>query len=181
MITAEELSSYRADDELAAQTQQLVDRFAQMKEERQPFYLTTSDLDNVLRWKLRGQYGRGRALRGANSDRVLQEVSRLALNITHEDEEYELELRLHILAALRGVSLPIATAILAFAEPDRCGAIDYRSWRILFGQERRSFSIANYFQYLTQIRPLAAALKWSVLETDLALWAYDAVHNDAGD
>jgi hypothetical protein len=58
MITAVQLIPYRTSSDDYALTEQLKAHFAQMKQERYPMYLTLDEFDRVLRWKLRGQYGR---------------------------------------------------------------------------------------------------------------------------
>ncbi|MCX7852729.1 MAG: hypothetical protein RMN24_01995 [Anaerolineae bacterium] len=146
-----------------------------MRRERQPLYLTLEEFDEILRWKLRGQYRRQEERRKANTEEVIRTVTGAALSITHPDEDYETELRLDLLCCIRGVGVPVASAILALVFPEKYAVIDFRGWRQVFGEERTTFSISDYKRYLREIKCLAAELGWLVQEVDLAIWEYDRV------
>jgi len=107
---------------------------------------------------------------------VIRTITSVALTISHPDEEYELELRLGILCTLRGVGVPVASAVLALVFPEKYAVIDFRGWRQVFGKEKATFSIPDYKQYLREIQRLADELGWSVQEVDLAIWEYDRVN-----
>ena len=154
-------------------TERLKAKLAQLRRERQPFYLTASEFDEILRWKLGQQYGRQRQLRTANTEEIIRAVTGLALTIGHDDKEYELELRMDILCALRGVSAPVASAILALTFPDEYAVIDFRVWRQLFDEDKREFFTSDYKKYMQKLRPLAKQLGWRVQEVDYAIWEYD--------
>lgn len=175
MITAAQLRPYR-NLALDEETERLKSHFALLRQERQPLYLTLSEFEVILRWKLRGQYGRQRRLREVNTDAVVRLVTGAALTVTHPNEGYELELRMGILCALRGVGVPVASAVLALVFPEKYAVIDFRGWRQVFGRERTTFSISDYKRYLHRVRHLASELGWSVQETDLAIWRYDQEH-----
>jgi hypothetical protein len=68
MIEAHQLIPYRVSSDDYILTEQLKTHFAQMKQERCPMYLTLDEFDRVIQWKLRGQYGRQRERRKANTD-----------------------------------------------------------------------------------------------------------------
>ena len=103
-------------------------------------------------------------------------LSLAALAITHSNKEYELELRFGLLCVLRGVGVPVASAVLALIFPEGYGVIDFRGWRQIFGEERSSYTIADYKRYLAELRHLADELGWPVQEVDLAIWEYDRRH-----
>jgi len=173
MITAAQIEPYRTSSDDYALTEQLKAHFRRLRREREPLYLTADELEQILRWKLGSQYGRQRERRRANTDAVIRTVTGAALSVSHPDEEYELELRVGLLCALRGVSVPVASAVLALVLPEKYAVIDFRGWRQVFGVERRGFSIADYKRYLARLRPLADELGWTIQEVDLAIWAYD--------
>lgn len=154
-------------------TQELTRKFRQLREERDPFYLTRKDLDPVFRWKLRSQYGRVRKKLEQNSDERFQVVTRLAFSIALDDKDLELELRTAVLTTLRGVGVPVASAILALVEPENYCVIDFRVWRQMFGEDRRAFEVGHYKDYVDQVRKLAAELGWTPQETDAAIWERD--------
>ncbi|GIV64636.1 MAG: hypothetical protein WHS83_05940 [Chloroflexus sp.] len=171
MITATQLIPYNpsGDEELKRLKQQ----FAKLRQERVPLYLTLDEFDQILHWKLRGQYARQRERRKANTDEVVRTITKAALSLTVPDEDYEIELRFGILCALRGVSVPVASAILALVFPEKYAVIDFRVWRQVFDEERTTFSVSDYKRYLHEIQRLAHELGWQVQEVDFAIWEYD--------
>ena len=177
MITVEDIRNLRTASRDYQKTQMLKTNVAQALCGRTPSYLTIQEFDDILHWKLRGQYNRQCERRSANTENVVRAVTGLALSIHHDDKDYELELRFKILCALRGVEVPVASAILALVFPDTYAVIDFRGWRQVFGEERRSFSVSDYKRYLDKVRILAQELGWPVQEADLAIWEYDLRHN----
>lgn len=180
MLTARDLRPFyqRAQDVRAAE--QLKTEFARKRQEQVPFYLTAVELESILRWKLRGQYDRQARRRRANTDALIRAITRCAFEVSHPDPAYELELRVGILMSLRGVGVPVASAVLALVRPDQYAVIDFRGWRQLFGEERHSFTIGDYRRYLARVRALARRLDWPPQEVDLAIWAYDMAQNTKG-
>lgn len=176
MIRATELIPYRTSSEDYDLTERLKAKFARLRSERHPLYLTSEEFDEILHWKLRDQYRRQAERRKVNTKDVIRTVTGAALSITHPDEDYEIELRLGILCCLRGVGVPVASAILALVFPEKYAVIDFRGWRQIFNEERSTFSISDYKRYLREIKRLAAELGWSVQEVDLAIWEYDRVN-----
>lgn len=176
MIVATQLIPHRTSSDDYGFTERLKAQFARLRCERRPPYLTSEEFDEILRWKLRGQYGRQRERRRANTEDLLQTVTGAALSITHCDEDYETELRLNILCSIRGVGVPVASAILALVFPEKYAVIDFRGWRQIFGEVRTTFSISDYKRYLCEIKRLAVELGWPVQEVDLAIWEYDRVN-----
>ncbi|MBI3957576.1 MAG: hypothetical protein HY328_02115 [Chloroflexi bacterium] len=173
MITAKEIAPLHKQAIDFDDTEQLKAKFAQLRRQRKPLYLTASEFENVLEWKLGQQIGRQRNLRAANTDELIRAVTEIALTITHPDKEYELELRTDILCALRGVGVPVASAVLALVFPEEYAVIDFRNWRQLFNEDKTVFSTPEYKRYMKKIRLLANELGWSVQEVDHAIWEYD--------
>lgn len=176
MITAAELIPYRTSSDDYDLTEYLKGQFAKLRQERVPLYSTLAEFDEILRWKLRGQYGRQQERRKVNTDDLVRTVTTVALSLTHPDDDYETELRIGILCTLRGVGVPVASAILALIFPERYAVIDFRGWRQVFGEEKTTFSVSDYKRYLSEIRRLAFELGWSVQEVDLAIWEYDRIN-----
>lgn len=174
-ITATQIVDLRNIQEDFEGTERLKNMFQYLRNNRQPFFLNEDEFDNVLRWKLRGQYGRGKVIRAVNTDKIIRSVTGLALTITNDDYEYELELRLSILCSLRGVAVAVASAILALTYPERYAVIDFRVWRQLYDHEHKNstFSIVEYKQYMQKINKLAQELGWFPQEVDAAIWEYD--------
>ena len=170
MITSQQLAPNRYSGDDCDPTERLKAEFGQARKERRPMYLTMDEFDRILHWKLRQQYGRQKARRAANSEQVVRAITETALNIAHPDPDYEVELRLGVLCALRGVDVPVASAVLALVFPEKYAVVDFRNWRQVFDQERDVFSVPDYKRYLCRIRVLAEELGWLPQEVDLAIW-----------
>jgi hypothetical protein len=173
MITAAEIASFRAAGADSEDTERLKAELAQIRRERHPLYLTAAEFEEILVWKLTQQIGRQRHLRAANTEEIIRAVTGLALTIASADKGYEIELRLNILSALRGVDIPVASAVLALVFPEEYAVIDFRVWKQLFDEDRWAFSVPNYKKYMVKIRALADELGWPVQEVDHAIWEYD--------
>jgi len=172
MITAAQIAPLRTAAIDYEKTKRLKEKLARVRRERQPLYLTKAEFEEILQWKLGQQIGRQRERRSANTEEIIRAVTGLALTITHSDKEYELELRMGILCALRGVAIPVASAVLAHAFPEEYAVIDFRGWRQIFGEGETVFSIPKYKRYLREVRRLADELGWPVQEVDHAIWEY---------
>ncbi|UCF78699.1 MAG: hypothetical protein JSW03_11605 [Candidatus Eiseniibacteriota bacterium] len=173
MLRAQRIAHLRGQQIDYDETERLKAKLAKLQRRRQPFYLTSSEFEEILKWKLGRQINRQRERRSANTDETIRKVTGLALTITHPDQDYELELRTGILCTLRGVAVPVASAILALVFPEKYAVIDYRLWRQLFGQLKYVFSVADYKRYMRAMHPLARELNWPVQEVDHAIWEYD--------
>ena len=175
VIKASDIEHLRRKSDDFSETEELKAFLARLGRERSSLFLTATELDRILRWKLRGQYKRQFKLRGKNTDKIIQFITGLALTISHQDKEYELEMRIGILCAIRGVAVPVASAILALVYPNEYGVIDFRGWRQVFSEKRTSFSISDYKRYLQELRRLSHELGWPVQEVDLAIWECDRI------
>jgi hypothetical protein len=173
MITAKEIAPLHKRAIDIDDTEQLKAKFGKLRRERKPLYLTASEFEEILEWKLGQQMGRQRDLRSTNTDELIRAVTGLALTITHPNKEYELELRTDILCALRGVGVPVASSVLALVFPEEYAVIDFRNWRQLFDEDKTVFFTPDYKRYMEKIRLLANELGWPVQEVDHAIWEYD--------
>lgn len=173
MIKADSIRHLRTASPDYAETERLKAEFRNRREERNPFFLTREELDRIFRWKLGAQYGRPGRHRARNSDAGYRAVTEAVFKIVGPDLEYECIVRLGLLLALPGVGVPVASAVLALTEPQRYCVIDYRGWRAVFGEDRKSFSIRDYWRYRSEVAGIAADLGWPVQEADLAIWEYD--------
>jgi hypothetical protein len=115
-------------------------------------YLKPAELERVCRWKS------PRAIRQVerNSSALVRSATRAALATRSE------RLRLQNLMQLKGVSVPMASAILMLLDPKRYGVIDIRVWQLLYevGTVRKNsngvgFDFNNWYQYLMIIRYFA--------------------------
>ncbi|NQS90632.1 hypothetical protein HQ584_12685 [Patescibacteria group bacterium] len=173
MIDAKSLKPYRKAAEDYEKTEEIKNYIQSLKDTRDPFYLNSEEFDRILRWKLRQQYERQKKIRSKNTDDLIRAVTSIALTISHDDEDYKLDLRFKLLMVLRGVGVPVASAILALCFPEKYAVIDFRGWRQFFGEDKRYFSIKDYKKYMKEIKRLANELGWLPQEVDLAIWEYD--------
>ena len=172
-VTADDIADLRRDSPDYAETEQLKAEIEQLRQTRDPFHLTAAELDKIFRWKLVQQYERGRARRDSNTNEACRVVTEAAFRVHVDDIDLEAEIRLGILTSLRGVGVPVASAILALTDPADYCVIDFRGWRAVFNEDKHSFSVPEYRRYRNQVAELADELSWPVQEVDLAIWCYD--------
>jgi hypothetical protein len=178
MIVAADLQAFRArkghglyaDD---AEREAIEAAFQDRRAERHPFFLTGEELNRVFRWKLRGQHERMAAQRTRNTEAAYRLISQAVFQIVGPDLEYESVVRLGLLTALTGVGVPIASAVLALAEPQEYCIVDRRGWRAVFGKERESFAPIDYWAYHEAVAQLGIELGWTLQETDMAIRQLD--------
>lgn len=75
-----------------------------------------------------------------------------------------------------GIGIGLSTAILALTFPGSHGVIDFRVWKVVFGKDKRSFTVQNYVGYLKELRKFACESGWSTQKADFMIWScYDEV------
>ena len=165
----------RADDN--QETIKLISHFQKLKSQRKPMFLDKSDFDSILKWKLRSQFGRQLKLRQLNTNEIIQKVTKLVFAIEHPDNNYETELKLKILASIKGVEIPVASAILTLTSPDKFAVVDFRVWRQLFGEKKSYYTTTDYFKYIGRIKELSDKYDLKLQQIDMAIWQYDIEQN----
>ena len=110
---------------------------------------TRAQFVRMCRWKS----PRARHLWLTNSAARVRAVSRAVLASRSERR------RMELLTSLRGVGVPIASAILTLIDPRRYGVLDIRCWQFLFASRSvaanrrgQGFTIAQWEQYLAVLR-----------------------------
>lgn len=156
-----------------ASTYELIARIATLRRRRRRFHLTLPELLEVARWKLESQYGRAERHFARLTPGVVKTVTSAAFAIDCADVDFETELRASLLTTLPGIGMPIASAVLTLAEPERYAVIDFRAWRALFGSDRTSFGVADYRAFMAALRIRAAAEKTTPRAVELRLWYED--------
>ena len=106
-----------------------------------------------------------------NSAARIRRVSRAALATRSERR------RIELLTSLRGVSVPVASAILTLIDPRRYGVLDIRVWQLLFVLEAvqwkpggRGFTVRDWEHYLGVLRLHARRLGTSVRAVEYTLF-----------
>src|SRR4029453_8233422 len=79
-----------------------------------------------FRWMCHWKSPRARLLWEQNSAARVRAVSRAVLATRDEQR------RMELLTSLRGVGVPMASAILTLVDPKRYGVLDIRAWQLLF-------------------------------------------------
>jgi hypothetical protein len=133
-------------------------------------YLTSQTYQTVLDWKLRRQRNRTERHREDNTEDLIRELTGTFWRVSHPNAEKEMEIKLKVLMAIPGTGLGVASAIFTLNTPETFGIIDFRNWRVLYNEVKRTFTLTEYKKYLEDIRRLALQLACDVQEVDYLLW-----------
>lgn len=101
-----------------------------------------------------------------NSDRVVREVTRVALSTEVE------QLKIAALLALRGVSWATASVLLHFAAREPYPILDYRALWSIGHHKPAMYSFELWWAYTEACRRLAKEAGVTMRELDRALWQY---------
>lgn len=164
-----------ADD--IVETKRLISKFENLKFSRNPFYLTENDFEEILKWKLRSQYGRQKTQRQKNTTQIIEIVTKAAFSIGHINKDIEAYFKLRMLRTLVGVETAVASAILTLCFPNDFGVIDFRIWRTLFGEKKTFFTSSDYQRYISELRRLSLEHGFTIQQIDQAIWQYDIESN----
>ncbi len=139
-------------------------------------YLTPKDLVEIGRWKFRGLYSKKHELElRSNPEKAVRTITRFAFMLGASEA-------VELLSALKGVSVPMASAMLAIVFPDQFAVIDVRAWATLLKfnlvPERKSFTPEDYGLYMGVVRDLAKRHGITPRQVDMALFAYDGDHRE---
>ncbi len=131
-------------------------------------YLTAQELEVICYWKS------PRAIRQvrANSPAEVRTATRRALRTRSERR------RLEALTSLKGVSVPMASAVLMLLDPKRYGVIDIRVWQLLhaLGAVRKNpggtgLTFGNWYDFLMIIRHFARKLRVKARDIEKTLFS----------
>jgi hypothetical protein len=118
-------------------------------------YLTPSELEAVCRWKSARAIWHIRA----NTHHQVRAATSAALATRGERQ------RIDALLQLRGVSVPMASAVLTLLHPRRYGVIDIRVWQLLHrigavngNAKGTSLTRGNWLEFLSVLRALSSSL-----------------------
>lgn len=116
---------------------------------------TRGEFVRMCRWKS----PRAQHLWRRNAATRIGAVSRAVLATRSERR------RMELLTSLRGVGIPIASAILTLVDPRRYGVLDIRAWQLLFAvrsvatnRRGQGFTIIQWEEYLSALRHHARRL-----------------------
>jgi hypothetical protein len=139
-------------------------------------FLSISTFNNVIDWKLRKQRKRTEKHRTGNTEELIQELTGVFWRVKHANADKLLDIQLAILQAIPGVGIGVASAIMTLSNPKSFAIIDFRNWKVLYGENKKYFTAAQYKRYLKDMRELAKNLECDVQEIDYILWKrYDNI------
>jgi hypothetical protein len=131
-------------------------------------YFTRAEFEAACRWKSPRAIHHLRA----NSRHAVRAATRSALGARSEER------RLAALTALRGVSVPTASALLTLLDPRRYGVIDIRVWQLLHRVGTvharaggAGFGFEHWRRFLEVIRDLAGRLGVTARDVERTLFA----------
>ncbi len=146
-------------------------------------YLFKEEFLSIAMWKT----SRQRRNYIKNSEEDIKRISSEVINQHLKPEE-----RLEILTKLKGVGVPVASALLTVIFPREYCVVDYRAWRALLWLIRNrlqdyphfhdaienfrnyNISIDSYVSYyLPTIQELGEEYNMTPREVEMALWMYD--------
>ena len=128
---------------------------------------TRAEFRRMCRWKS----PRARLLWEQNSAARVRAVSRAVLATRDERR------RMELLTGLRGVGVPMGSAILTLIDPKRYGVLDIRAWQLLFAirsvdanRRGQGFTIAQWLDFLAALRAHARRLRVSARTVEYTLF-----------
>lgn len=146
------------------ETLELFGSFAE--EIRKCGYLTRNDLMRILLWKA------DRVVEGDESK--IRTVTESIFKIDHQNEN-DVRKLLEKLTELKGVQIPVASAILSILFPDKYGIFD-RNTRYALEKKKYTYSVDVFLKYTRKIRQIAKEQneltkeEWHPRDVDKALW-----------
>lgn len=115
-------------------------------------YFTKDEFLKMGMWKS----PRPKNLYLSNSEDKIIKISKKVLST-----KYEMR-RIELLTQLKGISIPVASAILTLTDPKNYGVIDIRVWQVLYLYDSvkvkptgRNFNFNNWYNYLMKLRYFA--------------------------
>ena len=140
-------------------------------------YFTKPEFLDMCKWKderqLRRSYWK------ANTEVEIIESSR---QVFATDDEWK---RIILLDKLKGVGIPVASAILTLTDPQTYGVIDIRVWQVLhlygevnYNKDGTGLSIEHWIDYLPKLRQWAGEFGIGVRNIERSLFEYHKIIQD---
>ena len=132
-------------------------------------FLTKEDLMKVCRWKTPRSQKQVRE----NDEDLVRRATALALSDRDD------RLKIHILLALNGVSMPTASVLLHWFDKLRYPIIDFRALWTLGVPDSQAYSLPFWVEYVAFTRMLADQAGVTMRTLDKALWQYSKENQKA--
>lgn len=101
-----------------------------------------------------------------NSDEIIRNITKLA--VLSDDECFKIK----SLQLLKGVSWPVASVILHFAQPNKYMIMDFRAIWSLGWEQPRQYTFEFWQKYTNEVNKIAKKFNVSLRILDKALWQY---------
>jgi len=130
--------------------------------------LSDEEFFKIVIWK--SNRAKGKVLRGIKKSRKsVKELMRKVYNVRTPEEKVE------TLIKIKGIGLPIASAILTVCYPNEFTVLDYRVWDILFKDKKVNNknlpnTISSYLDYVNVCKNYAKELNLNLRDFDRAMW-----------
>jgi len=130
--------------------------------------LSDEEFFKIIIWK--SNRVKGKVLAGIKkSNKSVKQIMREVYNANTSEEKIKL------LTNIKGIGLPIASAILTVCYPKKFTILDYRVWDILFKDKKvkgknPSKTISEYLDYVDICKNYAKKLKLSLRDFDRTMW-----------
>lgn len=128
-------------------------------------FLTKTELLRIAEWKLyRLWFPKHKREIETNSNTLIEETTKRAIEKTEDKAKVE------ILAALNGVGIPMASAILTVLNPQYYGIIDINVWYALHSKKKNLFTSEDFRQYMEKVREIAKKQNITTRDVDIGLF-----------
>ena len=141
--------------------------FEMCKKVKERGFLTKEEFVKIGMWKS----PRPKNLYLSNPEEEIISISKKILLSNSEKE------KMALLNTLKGVSIPVASAILTVINPENYGVIDIRDWQLLhlYGEvnskpKGQGFNLDDWLIFLEIIRKYAKELEISVRDVEITLY-----------
>ena len=137
---------------------------------RQPWSMSSSDLRQIMRWKItRGKFRPLMKLIESNSDDLVRDVSSQSFEALRK-KEYSAAIQ--ILTALKGVGVATASAILSLLEPHEFPFMSDEALLTVLPTVKKDYSLKAYNLLTSRLKSKAEALGGSLTADDVgrAIW-----------
>jgi len=157
-------------------------------------YLLKKEFVSIGKWKAERQKGRYEN----NTDEKVERTTEKALRASYKDK---IKILTRTRDKLKGVRIPVASAVLTVVYPKKYCIIDYRTWRALLwlwkvaAKESFTFSsyreysdfldsydrystISTYFKFLGTLKDIGKKRNMTARQVEMALWKFDQMKGE---
>jgi hypothetical protein len=139
---------------------------------RKEKFLTAIEFEKILCWKLDKQAHRSKLQRAVNVDSLVIPITKAYFSLSASDFSYETEVKIKLLSSLKGVGVPLASAVMSITEPEKYCIIDSVLWAYIFKEDKSAFTINDYLKFHHFIVKLSKKTDSDIQKTEFSLWKH---------